>query len=99
MALLGANMSEWKLHIPTKHNRITEYKCGLVAGQHVRLRKELVVTRGAGVPTGEVHPCGEEWTVLTGISTDPVLWFRQPDGERCTWDDDPTSVAEWFEII
>ena len=90
-------MSEWKLHVPTKHNRITKYKCGLVAGQRVRLRKELVVTR-AGVPTGKVHPCGEEWTVLPGIATDPVLWFREPDGERCTWDDDAASVIEWFEI-
>jgi hypothetical protein len=92
-------MSEWKLHVPTGSNRITHYKCGLVAGQRVRLKKDLVVTSRGRVPTGEVHRRGEEWTVLTGITTDPVLWFGQPDGERCTWDDDAASVDEWFERI
>ena len=92
-------MSERKLHIPTESNSITHYKCGLVAGQRVRLKKDLVVTSRGGVPTGEVHRRGEEWAVLTGITTDPVLWFGQPDGERCTWDDDALSVDEWFERI
>lgn len=90
-------MSDWKLHIPTDDNRIEHYKCGLVAGQRVRLKKDLVITTYDGVPTGTVHRAGEEWLVLTGIRTDPVLWFRQPDGERCTWDDDTASVDEWFE--
>lgn len=90
-------MSDWKLHIPTDDNRITHYKCGLVAGQRVRLKKDLVITTYDGVPTGTVHRAGEEWLVLTGITTDPVLWFRQPDGERSTWDDDTASVDEWFE--
>ena len=89
-------MREWKLHIPTDGNRITHYKCGLVAGQRVRLKKDIVVPC-IGVPTGIVHRAGEEWVVLTGIATDPVLWFRGPDGERSTWDDDDTEVAEWFE--
>ena len=91
-------MSEWKLHIPTESNRITHYKCGLRAGDRVRLKKDIVVTC-EGVPTGIVHPKGEEWTVLPGITTDPVLWFRHPDGERHTWDDDATEVEEWFEKI
>jgi hypothetical protein len=91
-------MSEWKLHIPTDDNCITHYKCGLVAGQRVRLKKDIVVTCN-GAPTGTVHPAGEEWVVLTGITTDPVLWFHQPDGKRCTWDDDAASVDEWFERI
>ena len=92
-------MSEWELHVPDEYNQITRYKCGLVAGQHVRLKKELVVRDHQGVPTGDVHPIGEEWLVLVGITTDPVLWFRQPDGERCTWDDEADSVEEWFEPI
>lgn len=91
-------MSDWKLHIPTDDNRITHYKCGLVAGQRVRLKKDIVVTC-AGVPTGTVHCAGEEWVVLTGITTDPVLWFRRPDGERGTWNDDAAEVAEWFERV
>lgn len=90
-------MSDWKLHIPTKSNRITNYMCGLVVGDRVRLKKDLVISTSDGVPTGTVRRCGEEWTVLAGITTDPVLWFRQADGERCTWDDDAASVDEWFE--
>lgn len=92
-------MSEWKLHVGTKRNRLTRYRCGLEPGQRVRLKKDLVVTRGDGIATGKVHRQGEEWVVLVGITTDPVLWFRQPDGERCTWDDDLASVTEWFEIL
>jgi len=64
-----------------------------------RLKKDLVVKTLQGVPTGEIHPAGEEWVVLTGITTDPVLWFRQTDGERHTWDDDAASVNEWFDRI
>jgi hypothetical protein len=91
-------MNKWKLHVPDEGNRITAYKCGLVVGERVRLKKDLSTTYG-GAPTGKVHPAGEEWVVLTGIAADPVLWFRQPDGERHTWDDDSTSVDEWFERL
>ncbi|HLH55689.1 MAG TPA: hypothetical protein VKY92_18965 [Verrucomicrobiae bacterium] len=95
-------MSEWKLHVETELNRLTRYRCGLEAGQRVRLKKDLVVTRGDGIATGKVRRQGEEWVVLAGITTDPVLWFRQPGqpgGERCTWDDDLASMTEWFEIL
>jgi hypothetical protein len=91
-------VSKWKLHIPTEENRITHYQCGLVAGDRVRLKKDLVITC-EGVPTGKVHRAGEEWAVLPGITSDPVLWFRRPDGERHTWDDDAKSVEEWFEKL
>jgi len=99
LSMLGASMSDLKLHIPTESNLITHYKCGLIAGQRVRLKKDLIVKTWEGIPTGAVHPCGEEWIVLTGITSDPVLWFRQPDGERCTWSDDAIEVEEWFEKI
>jgi hypothetical protein len=39
-------MSEWKLHVPTESTRITHYKCGLVAGQRVRLKKDIVARSG-----------------------------------------------------
>ena len=91
-------MSKWKLHVPDESNRITRYKCGLVAGQRVRLKKDLLITC-RGVPTGKVYRAGEEWVVLIGITTDPVVWFRQADGERHTWNDDLASVDEWFERI
>lgn len=96
--VLGASMSDWMLHIPADDNRIRCYKCGLGAGQRVRLKKDIVVTCD-GVPTGTVHRAGEVWVVLAGIRTDPVLWFRRPDGGRDTWDDDPADVAEWFESV
>ena len=92
-------MSEWKLHGYTKGNTFAHYKCGLVAGERVRLKKDLVVNYLDGVPIGTVHPRGEEWVVLAGMKSDPVLWFRRPDGERCTWDDDSAEVEEWFEKI
>lgn len=91
-------MTDLKLHLPTGDNLFSDYKCGLQAGQQVALRKDLVITDHNGKPTGKVHRQGEVWLVLAGIRSDPVLWFRQPDGERCTWDDDPVSVAEWFTV-
>ena len=89
-------MSDFVLHVPNENNRILQYRCGLVADQIVTLKKDLVVQNLDGHPTGEVHPAGERWRVLPGLTTDPVLWFLRPDGERCTWDDDPQSVDEWF---
>jgi hypothetical protein len=38
---LGERMSEWKSHIPDESNRMTRYKCGLVAGPRVRLKKDI----------------------------------------------------------
>ena len=91
-------MSKWKFHIPDESNRITTYRCGLIVGQRVRLKKELAIAC-SGKPAGKIHPAGEEWIVLAGITTDPVLWFRRPDGERHSWDDDSASVNEWFERL
>ena len=88
---------KWKLHIPTDDNLFVEYKCGLKAGQRVALKKDLVVRDHLGMPT-ETIPKGEIWDVLPGMYSDPVLWFRTPNGERHTWDDDAAEVAEWFEI-
>lgn len=92
-------MPECKLHLPTEGNVFFEYKCGLVAGQFVALRKDLEIRDHRDKPTGVVHPKGEVWQVLPGLHSDPVLWFRQPNGERRTWDDDAGEVAEWFELV
>jgi hypothetical protein len=80
----GIEMADWKSHEPTEDNVFTEYKCGLTAGQRVRLRKVLIVLDHLGNPTGGVHLEGEIWQVLPGLRSDPVLWFRKPDGNRCT---------------
>lgn len=78
---------------------VPSYACGLKAGERVRLRKALVIRDASGRPTGEVHPAGEEWTVLTGSAQDPgVVWFLEPNGERHTWDDS-YGIFEWLERI
>ncbi len=80
---------------------VTKYKCGLKAGDRVRLKKDLVVRDYKNRPTGEVHPKGEIWTVLRGsiVKGEVDVWFRQADGEVHSWDDNRESIAEWFELI
>ena len=92
-------MPEWTLHTPISENQFHAYRCGLVAGQRVKLRKDLVVLDHENKPSGKTHRKGDEWIVLPGILADPVLWFRQSDGARCTWDDDAGSVEEWFDVV
>jgi hypothetical protein len=94
----GDLMSNWKLHGPTEGNVFLTYRCGLIAGQRVALRKDMAVNDHCGNATGEVFPKGEVWVVLPGLHSDPVLWFRQADGKRHTWDDDAESVHDWFEV-
>lgn len=78
---------------------VLEYRCGLRAGDYVRLRRDLVIRDSQGNPTGEIHNAGEIWQVLPGASEDPqVVFLLQPDGQRHTWDDDP-SIYEWFEKV
>jgi hypothetical protein len=75
---------------------VTKYRCGAVAGDKVRLRKELVVRDHRGKPKG-VHHAGEIWIVLSGSAEPPVdVWLRPPDGERHTWSDDD-DFWNWFE--
>ena len=92
-------MANWKLHLPTEDNLFSEYKCGLIAGRSVALRKDLIVLDHRGKPTGEIRPKGEVWKVLRGLHSDPVVWFRQPNGERFTWADVSAEVAGWFELV
>lgn len=86
---------QWKL---VTEYPITEYQCGIRAGERVRLRQELVVRDHRGKPT-RVHEAGEIWTVLSGSAESPVdVWLRQPDGERHTWSDDDDFWI-WFERV
>jgi hypothetical protein len=91
-------MNKWNLHIPNAKNRILKYKCRLLAGQRVRLKKEIIIKSPRG-RTRKFRPACEEWIGLPGVKTDPVLWFRQADCDRHTWGDDKASVDEWFEGI
>jgi hypothetical protein len=89
-----SDRSKWNL--VTSYD-IDSYRCGLRAGDHVELKKALVVRDHAGLPTGLVHPAGEVWDVLPGSNDDPgIVWLRQPDGNRHAWVDDPAEIDEWF---
>lgn len=92
-------MDEWKLHTASEENLFYEYRCGLKAGDRVELVQELVVRYFSGQPTGKVFPIGDVWTVLAGLKSDPVLWLRDSNGDRATWDDDPVVVARWFRRV
>jgi hypothetical protein len=88
--------AKWKL---IDKYPIMEYQCGIRAGDRVRLRQEIVIFDHRGKPTGEIHHVGEIWTVLSGAAEPPiVVWLRQPDGERHTWDDEP-NFWDWFERV
>jgi tetratricopeptide (TPR) repeat protein len=79
---------------------VTRYKCGLKAGDQVRLKKDLVGFDHKYRPTGKVDAKGQIWTVLKGsiVNGNVDMWFRKADGELISWDDDRESVATWFEL-
>ena len=84
-------------YVPINVFDVEKYRCGLAAGDKVKLRVDIPVRDSEGQPTGGVHSAGEIWTVLSGSSQDPdALWFRQSDGELHSWDDDP-SIYDTFE--
>ena len=65
---------------------LRDYPCGLSAGMHLRIKKDIVVYQD-DKPTGKVYPIGEIWTVLRGVIDEPdVVWLRQEDGAPHTWD-------------
>lgn len=65
----------------------------------MRLTRDFPIDDHQGNPTGVVHRAGEIWQVLPGAEEDPaVVWLRQPDGERRTWDDDE-SIFDYFELV
>jgi|WetSurMetagenome_2_1015567.scaffolds.fasta_scaffold1363489_1 hypothetical protein len=78
---------------------ITEYTCGLKAGDRVVLKKDLIIRDDGGNPTGKIHSKGEAWVVLPGSKLLPIaVWFQKSDGDRHTLNDDET-VFEWIEFI
>jgi hypothetical protein len=78
---------------------ITDYRCGVRAGDHVRLQRDIAIRDHTGAPTGEVHHAGEIWSVLRGAAEEPVVvWLRQADGETHTWSDDDDFLRT-FEIL
>ena len=91
-------MSSDTFHLVTEYP-VTDYQCGVRAGDRVRLRHDIIVREHDGTPTGIVHHAGEVWTVLRGsIEEPPIVWLRQPDGESHTWSDDSDFLAS-FELL
>ncbi len=89
-------MKNSKDSLPTEFP-VIEYKCGLKAGDKVRLIRDLVITDDYGLPTGKVYVKGEIWTVQPGAKGKfPQVWFRRADGNLHTWDDDD-SIYRTFE--
>jgi len=78
---------------------ITEYQCGLHAGDKLKLIKDIIITDHKGNPTGKIYKKDEIWTVLAAAKEEPVVvWLLQADGQRHTWDDDK-SIFETFEKL
>jgi 2-C-methyl-D-erythritol 4-phosphate cytidylyltransferase len=90
-------MSKTKWKLVTSYP-VTEYKCGARAGDKVRLRNELPIRTHKGKLIS-TNPAGEIWTVLSGTKEKPpIIWLREPDGSRHTWDDSQ-DFLDWFEIL
>ena len=88
---------EWKL-IGPEEMVLTQYACGVTAGESVRLRRDIVVRDSKDRLIGDVYKAGEVWTVLKGNSAEPeIVWLRQPDGHPHTWTN--TDLLEWFEPL
>ena len=86
-------------YLPVDTFTMQTYRCGLEAGDQLRLRHPLPRQDDSGEPPGKAHKPGEIWTVLTGSLDDPeALWLREPDGTLHSWADD-NSIFESFEKL
>lgn len=84
---------------PATGYTVTVYKCGLKAGDRVKLIRDVVIRDDYGLPTGKVYPKGEIWTVQPGAKEETVaVWFRRADGKLHTWDDDD-SIYMTFQKV
>lgn len=82
-------MSDYSLQI---------YPCGLSAGNQLRLKTDIEIKNHKGKETGEIYPPGGVWTVLSGVPAEPdIIWLKQPDGERHTWD--ASDIFDTFEKL
>ena len=80
--------------------KVTAYRCGLKAGDRVRLKKDIEIKNHDDLPTGKKFKKGDVWTVIPGSKEGRIdVWFRQSDGQPHTWDDDSQSITEWFEVL
>ena len=67
---------------------MTEYQCGVRAGDRLRLRRDLPLLDHDGNPTRGTIPAGSIWVVLAGLPNEPdVVWLQEPSGRSHTWDE------------
>ena len=87
-------------YIPVNIFTINEYRCGLCAGDQLRLLRALPGNNDDGPPHDEaVRQIGGVWTVLPGSQQDPdALLLSQPDGKLHSWSDDE-SIFDYFEKL
>jgi hypothetical protein len=74
------------------------YPCGLVGGEKLRLKRDLVIRDSAGAATGKTLHAGGIWTVIGGDThLADVVWLSEPSGKRHTWDNE--TIFDWFEVV
>lgn len=94
----GASFSDDDEYIPVVTFTIHEYRCGLRAGDKLRLKDDLVVTDADGAQQRTI-PGGSIWTVLTGAVEDPgCLWLEEPSGSLHSWGDDPETFLTFERV-
>lgn len=73
------------------------YPCGIHAGQKSQLKRDLPIRDPTGTIVA-IYQAGGVWQVLKGTVDEPdIVWLRQPDGRRHTWDDD--ELLDWLEVL
>jgi hypothetical protein len=76
---------------------LTEYGCGVRAGDRLRLKRDLDLLDHDGQPTRGVIAAGSIWCVLPGLPREPdVVWLEEPSGKEHTWD---ATVLDDFDLV
>ncbi len=77
--------------VPVCTFTVVEYRCGLRAGENLRLIQEFIA------PDGGHFSIGTVWKVLSGAVEDPgCLWLADPGGEEYSWYDNDR-IFDTFE--
>jgi hypothetical protein len=92
------NMADSQYKLPTEFT-VMEYKCGLKAGDKVKLICDIIIRDDYGLPTGVAYAKGEIWDVQPGAKDKTVVvWFRRADGKLHTWNDDE-AIYKTFQKV
>ncbi len=73
------------------------YSNGLKAGDTLILTQDLKMCAGDR-DTSVNFASGSQWVVIPGLKSEPnILWLRNPNGERHTWDLDDVFIS--FKLL